>query len=183
MADTSHPVYQLINGELVRKQGDFQDPGRRYSHVVSAATGETYIREYTDEEEQQADENADKWAAEEPIREAERQRQLEEAEKFRDSLIYENRVVFLTDKTWRQDSDGFRFYDFLQPFLAGHFADSSHEIQHASSILTNIRPKISAGIQQFSSRPKELMKYGWLVGYFNDVVDEYPETLVEKISL
>lgn len=60
MADNSLPVYQLVNGELVRKPDDFMDPSRRYRQVVSAATLSTYFQEITDEEERQADENAAK---------------------------------------------------------------------------------------------------------------------------
>lgn len=334
MTQCKMPVYKLVNGELVRKPGDIQDPSRRYGAVVNVQTGESYLREFTEEEERQANENAAKWEAEKPLREAEERQRAEEAEKYRESLVYENRIVafldilgwkeaikksskdceltkhlgvsiknietyaqfldksrqmfgdsefckdqqlthfsdsillsvkadkdgqssllwilqpivsqllnlglfvrggiaygglihrnaiaygpalikayeleqtavyprivlepmladewgrgqryyhdelFLTDKTWRRDKDGLSFYDFLQPFMAGHFDKSSHTIDGVRVILEQVRPKIIANLSIFKNDPRVSMKYGWLAAYFNEMIDEYPEVTVEKI--
>jgi hypothetical protein len=91
------PVYRMTKGQLVRVPGDIQDPERRYTQTTDVQTGETYLREYTDEEEREADAQAAAWEAERPQREAEAKRQEEEAARFRESLRYEPRIVAFLD--------------------------------------------------------------------------------------
>lgn len=92
---SNQPVYKIINGELVRKEGDERDPVRRY-RAVGGADG-TYNVEFTDEEELQRDEEEARWVAEAPQRDLEEKRQQAEAEAFRASLKYERRLVAFVD--------------------------------------------------------------------------------------
>ena len=91
------PVYKMVDGARVRAPGDVQDPKRRYGQTSNVQTGETYITEYTDAEEREADAQAATWEAEKPQREAEARRREEEAVQFRNSLRYEQRVVAFLD--------------------------------------------------------------------------------------
>ena len=43
------PVFQIVDGNLVRKPDDVRDPKRRYAYVASSEG--TYLREFTDEQE------------------------------------------------------------------------------------------------------------------------------------
>lgn len=95
MTDQKLPVYRIVDGELVRIPGDRRDPNRRYSSV-SGPQG-NYLREFTDEEERQRDEEEAKWEAERPQREAEAKRQAEDAVRFRESLKYKHRVIAFLD--------------------------------------------------------------------------------------
>lgn len=97
MPQAKLPVYRLVNGQLVRVPGDVQDPKRRYANTTNVQTGESYLREFTDEEERQADAQAAAWEAERPEREAEAKRREEEAARFRESLRYEPRIVAFLD--------------------------------------------------------------------------------------
>ena len=90
---------------------------------------------------------------------------------------YDGEKLLFCDKSWRKDRDGYSFYDFLQPFMAGHFRDN----QHFRLFFENVRPKITNNLDEFRGIPKVLMKYAWLASYFNDVLDEYPDISVEKI--
>ena len=76
--------------------GDIRDPKRRYIDTTDAQ-GERYLREYTDEEEREADAQKTAWEAERPQREAEAKLQEEEATRFRESLRYEPRIVAFLD--------------------------------------------------------------------------------------
>ena len=337
MSQETTPVYQIVNGERIRKPGDVRDPNRRYGVVCNVQTGEKYLREFTDDEERQADEEAAKWEAEKPIREAEERRQALEAEKFRESLIYEERVVafldilgwkeaikksvddaeltkdlgisvnniskfsefldntrqmlgnsqftddpqlthfsdsilisvkagkecqrnllrslapivsqllneglfvrggiacgklihrgiiaygpalikayeleqsavyprivldqvlstiwrqgdcyyneeklLFMDKNWRIDKDGFRFYDFLQPFMAGHFDNSPKYIETIRLFYEYVRPKIVINLNAYKHDVKVLMKYIWLASYFNEVIAEYTNATLERIEV
>ncbi len=89
------PVYKVENGELVRKPNDERDPNRRYAHV--AGPEGQYLREFTDAEERQRDEEEARWEAEAPKRAEEARRQKAEAEAFRNSLQYETRLVAFMD--------------------------------------------------------------------------------------
>jgi len=91
------PVYREVDGQRVRIPGDVQDPKRRYGQVENMQTGESYLREYTDEEERRADAQAAAEEAERPQREAETKRHEEEAARFRESLRYESRIVAFLD--------------------------------------------------------------------------------------
>lgn len=91
------PVYKMVEGARVRVPGDVRDPNRRYAQTANVQTGETYLREFTDEEEREADARAAAWEAEKPQREAEARRREEEAAQFRESLRYEQRIVAFLD--------------------------------------------------------------------------------------
>jgi|SaaInlStandDraft_7_1057024.scaffolds.fasta_scaffold65596_1 hypothetical protein len=95
MSKPEERVFRKVDGKLVPIPGNKRDPNRRYGSVGSKDGG--YHVEYTDEEEQERDEEERKWEAEKPLREAERTRQEKDAKKFRDSLIYENRIVAFID--------------------------------------------------------------------------------------
>ena len=89
------PVFQIVDGNLVRKPDDVRDPKRRYAYVASSEG--TYLREFTDEQERQRDEEEARWAEDAPQRALEKERQQKEADKFRESLTYENRLVAFID--------------------------------------------------------------------------------------
>jgi hypothetical protein len=89
-----YPVYKLIDGKRVLMP-DGRREGRRYGQIVDK--DEIYMLEYTDEQEKEADAQAEKWKAEEPQRLAEKKRQQEEYEKFKSSLVYENRIIAFLD--------------------------------------------------------------------------------------
>lgn len=95
MTDRILPIYKLVDGVLVRKEGDIRDPTRRYANT-SGPHGE-FLREFTDEEEASRDEEEAQWAAEAPQREREAQRQRQQAEAFRTSLKYESRLAAFVD--------------------------------------------------------------------------------------
>jgi len=103
MTQEKVPVFRVVNGQPVRVPGDVRDPKRRYSSVANAQTGDSYLREFTDEEERQRDAEEAAWAAGQPQREAEAKRREEEALLFRQSLKYEARIVaFLDVLGWSQ---------------------------------------------------------------------------------
>jgi hypothetical protein len=95
------PVYRRdTDGKLIRVPNDIRDPKRRYHRITSPT--ETYDLEFTDDEEKQRDAEEAKWEVERPQREKESARQREESEKFKNSLIYEDRIVaFLDILGWR----------------------------------------------------------------------------------
>ena len=95
MSKPDQPVFKKIDGQLVPIPGNQRDPNRRYG-AVSSRDG-SYLVEFTDKEEIERDEEERRWEAEKPQREAIRNRQEEEAKKFRESLIYENRIVAFID--------------------------------------------------------------------------------------
>jgi hypothetical protein len=91
------PVFRLVEGKLIRVPGDVRDPKRRYASTTNVQTGESYLREFTDEEERQRDAEEAAWEAGQPQREAEAKRREIEAEQFRQSLEYEARIVAFLD--------------------------------------------------------------------------------------
>jgi len=95
MKEEDKPVYQKIDGKLVPKPGNVREPNRRYSSV-SGPNGQYYL-EFTEEEERQRDAEEAQWEAEAPQREKERKQRELAAEKFRESLVYEDRVVAFID--------------------------------------------------------------------------------------
>lgn len=97
MSESKLPVFRLVDGKLVRVPGDVRDPKRRYASTTNVQTGESYLREFTDEEERQRDTEEAAWEAERPQREAEAKRREKEAERFRESLKYEPRIVAFLD--------------------------------------------------------------------------------------
>lgn len=86
MAEEKLPIFKVVEGHLVRIPGDIRDPKRRYSSVSDVKTGQSYLREFTDEEERQRDAEEEVWEAEQPQREAKAKRREKEAQHFRESL-------------------------------------------------------------------------------------------------
>jgi len=89
------PVFKVVDGTLVRKSDDSRDPKRRYASVAGAEG--SYLREFTDDEERQRDEEEARWVAEAPQRALEAERRETEADAFRASLKYEVRLVAFVD--------------------------------------------------------------------------------------
>lgn len=97
MSEPKLPVFRLVDGTLVRVPGDVRDPKRRYASTTNVQTGESYLREFTDEEERQRDAEEAEWEAGQPQRDAEAKRREQEAQRFRESLKYEPRIVAFLD--------------------------------------------------------------------------------------
>ncbi len=83
-------------------------------------------------------------------------------------------------KTWRQELDGWRFYDFLQPFtnmpgikVQGNDVDRS---------LAPVRAFIMAGLEDHKENVRVLAKYQWAAQYFNDILGEYPQSSLQIIG-
>lgn len=91
-----NPIFKVVDDVLVRVDSDTQDPSKRYSLCFDAELGQ-YLREFTAQEEQEADERAARWLSEAPQRALEEERQAKEAEAFRASLRYETRYVAFVD--------------------------------------------------------------------------------------
>jgi hypothetical protein len=90
-------IYHVVDGKVVPKPGNQRDSNRRYKN----SNGKTI--EFTPEEETARDAEEAKWESEKPLREAEAKKQKEEAEKFRESLCYKNKLVAFIDVLgWRQ---------------------------------------------------------------------------------
>lgn len=85
------------------------------------------------------------------------------------------------DKTWRLSHDGYRFFDFLQPFDgAPFFAKWPSLIQH------NLQPLRKLLIEKLSEYREDSIvwpKYAWLANYFNDVCKEYSGHGIEAIAM
>ncbi|MBQ0822696.1 hypothetical protein KBI52_21145 [Microvirga sp. HBU67558] len=96
MSSTDLPLYRLVNGKLERVQGDTRDPNKRYAHVAEA-DGRQYVREFTEDEERQADEDQRRWLEEAPQREAEAKQQEEAHRRLRESLVYQKRIIAFLD--------------------------------------------------------------------------------------
>lgn len=98
-AQTTHgdqiPIYRLIACERVRIA--VRDPVKRYGQVINCETDETYLQEFTDEEEREADAQQAKWEAEAPAREAAVREAERQAEEFRSTLVYQRRIVAFLD--------------------------------------------------------------------------------------
>jgi hypothetical protein len=89
------PVFKVVDGALVRKSDDSRDSNKRYAQV--AGPEGSYLREFTDEEERQRDEEEARWAADAPKRALEAERRKTQGEAFRDSLKYEIGLVAFVD--------------------------------------------------------------------------------------
>jgi hypothetical protein len=90
-------VFRLVNGERVRIHGDKRDPNKSYGHVVDCSTGEEYLLEFNEKQEKETAAKGLKLEVERQLRE-ERKRLLKvESIEFRESLIYEQRIVAILD--------------------------------------------------------------------------------------
>lgn len=74
-------------------------------------------------------------------------------------------------KTWRSSHDGFRFFDFLQPF------GGTHDFQNSSGLikmkLEPLREILKRCLEQHRSNSGVWQKYVWLANYFNTVCIEH----------
>ncbi|HVU93702.1 MAG TPA: hypothetical protein VHE34_00690 [Puia sp.] len=83
-------------------------------------------------------------------------------------------------KDWRLDSDGRRFFDFLQgPIL--HMPDAIVNNEFEKGRLADIRERISAVLSDPSIQISVQKKYSWLARYFNDILTEYPTIELDHI--
>ena len=139
-----------MDGERVRIP--LRDSSKLYRTVNDGNS--TYDIELTEEEHRQAREAEARWKAEAPGREAERQRQKEEYEKFRASLKYENRIVaFLDVLGWRKAIEK----SAADPALAQNLGVALHSSMTSARLVewmdNNAGPGSSSGdpqITQFS---------------------------------
>lgn len=84
-------------------------------------------------------------------------------------------------RTWRLSHDGFRFFDFLQPFGgAPDFRDSTDLVKNT---LLPVRSLLIENLKLYAGNPGIWPKYVWLANYFNDVCSEYIEHGIEPIIL
>ncbi len=84
------------------------------------------------------------------------------------------------DKTWRLSNDGFRFFDFLQPF-GGSYGFSDTNLLHLN--LTKMHSFIHERLIEHQKNLTVLPKYIWLAGYFNEVLKESDIHDIEYISI
>ncbi|MDF3033200.1 MAG: hypothetical protein K0R76_154 [Alphaproteobacteria bacterium] len=83
-------------------------------------------------------------------------------------------------KTWRQDSDGYRFYDLLQPYP--NMPDIVINSSQVDMVLAPYRKLIVEGLENNKLNEKTFPKYQWGAKYFNDVLGEYPQSSLEEIK-
>lgn len=83
--------------------------------------------------------------------------------------VYHDGKKIGQNKTWRLSNDGFRFFDFLQPFGGSHgFSDTN--LLHLN--LTKMYLFINERLVEYQEKPSILPKYIWLANYFNEVLKE-----------
>ncbi|MFA6195218.1 MAG: hypothetical protein WC656_01080 [Sulfurimonas sp.] len=86
-----------------------------------------------------------------------------------DKVTHEDGTYIGQNKTWRLSNDGFRFFDFLQPFGGSHgFSDTN--LLHLN--LMKIHSFINERLVEYQEKPSILPKYIWLANYFNEVLKE-----------
>ncbi len=84
-------------------------------------------------------------------------------------------------RTWRASHDGFRFFDFLQPFKgAPTFWDSPNLVRNS---LLPLRSLIIENLKTHTGNAGIWPKYVWLANYFNEVCTDYVGHGVEPIEL
>lgn len=97
MTEDKRPVYRMVDGALARVPGDKRDPASRY-HTTDQGQGHGQCDiEFTDAEETERDLEEAKWEEEKPQRIADAKRQEEEYNDFKNSLIYEDRIIAYLD--------------------------------------------------------------------------------------
>jgi hypothetical protein len=84
-------------------------------------------------------------------------------------------------RTWRLSHDGFRFFDFLQPFGGAPVFWNSPKVIERS--LLPLRSLLVESLKKYSGDAGVWPKYVWLTNYFNDVCVEYMGHGVEPIEL
>jgi len=78
-------------------------------------------------------------------------------------------------KTWRKDTDGKRFYDFLQPFP--NIPPIEVNMLNYKKQLEPIRKLIISNLQRPPTTENERKiyeKFEWFAKYFNEITEEYP---------
>ena len=84
-------------------------------------------------------------------------------------------------KLWRLDDDGWRFFDFLQPFP--NTPGMPVNINLAEATLDPVRKLIASGPSNHRGDERIYPKYSWLARYFNVVLQERPEISIEQVLL
>lgn len=74
-------------------------------------------------------------------------------------------------KTWRLSDDGFRFFDFLQPF--GGMPDFSNSVGLFARNIDPLRKLLERNLSEYRDNFGVWQKYAWLANYFNDVCAEH----------
>ncbi len=84
-------------------------------------------------------------------------------------------------RTWRLSFDGFRFFDFLQPFGGTPtFSNSPDLIRHS---LLPLRALLIENLKTHTGNAGIWSKYVWLANYFNDVCLEHKGHDIKPIEL
>ena len=94
--------------------------------------------------------------------------------------INKDRSLIGQEKTWRQDVDGWSYYDYLQPFMS--IPGIEHTAEYVTATLRKPRQVIVDGLKKYRTDIKVLDKYRWAARYFNNVLSEYPQCNLERIN-
>lgn len=89
--------YHVVDGKVVPKPDNKRDPKRRYKLIVNAKDETSKMVELTPAEEEERDKEESEWKAKEPLRQAEAEEDSRRQERFRNSLIYQERYVAFLD--------------------------------------------------------------------------------------
>lgn len=79
----------------------------------------------------------------------------------------------------RVDHDGFTYLDILKPLDPSSDPDQPE----FREFLTTVREKIRQGYQDAKEDLRKRPKWGWLVGYLNEVLAEHPSFGIEPLSV
>ena len=91
-------VFHIVDGKMVAKPGNQRSPGRRYSAIATdPEIGESWVCEFTAEQEALRDAEEAKWEADRPLRVEQKKKQEAKFRAHRDSLKYETRLVAFLD--------------------------------------------------------------------------------------
>ena len=82
---------------------------------------------------------------------------------------------------WRRDADGIYFFDFLQPLF--HFPGHEVNYHRYEAQMVVAKELIINNLQSFKTNAHIYWKYHWAAQYFNSLLDEFPDTSIEKIEI
>jgi hypothetical protein len=88
-------IYVRVGDKLVPKSPNQREPGRRYRQVVTS--DQTYLVEFTPDEETARDAEEAQWESERPAREAEELKRQHAFREYRNSIKYETRLCAFLD--------------------------------------------------------------------------------------
>lgn len=98
-----------------------------------------------------------------------------------DNYLNKDGSLIGQSRTWRMSYDGFRFYDFLQPFDGSPDFWNNPELIQAQ--LNPVRKIIVEALKKYERNQKIFPKYAWLANYFNEVCVEHSGHSVELIKI